>query len=852
MVMHDKSAKRLKGATLYTVTLVVSVMLILMLTAIALSGAAYRRASSEFRNDQTTTTARSVVTTVLDALAKQSGVEGDTLAKNLSEALRNENSTVTLNVAGDSGSNVIPGFGTVESVTFTNVGKDDESGYFITGSGQNIIKVTATVSFGYDKTNTTTYTQYVTNSITSDAKAGGSGGFIAAGGMSLPTSTSVKFFGESYTGIDDNANKNVILFRNAATLEGGNVYNSSVYFTASGSRIELSAVNGKDNGVYIDGNFAMLNNTAVNVNFDHSLVSRINNLPYVYVNGTFATTSQFNTGSGEDGFNLMTGRFMNLKPEIMKINANIFCYNTDTGVEGINDEASLKAHMNEGLLDDMNVDENKMNQLNAQGSDVIDSFFKSDSGISIFRSNGSSLLNWASGIVTGQKNGSIYSRGSVWLQNDSHVGDVVVCGALLIDISGNGTCEITGNVYADTLCITGKNNYLDYLSVGGTIYCNKLIGATPDPGRFTVVTPVPNPITSYFPQGMASKEDVLGKTDGHSDYKIVKTSEDARAQFYDEDLHKYKTSVNVSPLNVSANSKIYYMPNDSSIYCVTPGGTAAPVGQGTKVEITESCTLVGKFNQSEITIIPSNGEEIWINLFNFETTNGNKTIVDDSNGSVNFFIPMKDNYCDVGISQAAKTAYINEVKNILGTAYSETDNYIHVRNTAILTKRYYDDFLTPTGQTYSLKPLHLKTYYTAEEEKDNVDGNYVPDIYIYAADNVLADDGTTHIAPDIQFENNCIVTGNLISPYSNFKFDNNGIQGNAASNMHYTVAGSATESNMANVNGIAWIGSVLVGGIGEIVNDFTFFYVARSPEGSDNGGDEDIFRWDIINGYATY
>lgn len=848
MVMHEKNAKKLKGATLYTVTLVISVMLILMLTAIALSGAAFRRASSEFRNDQTNTTARSVVTTILNSLRDQNSVPGETLARNLSEKLKNVNDTVTLNVSGDSGTNVLPGFGTVESVTFTNIGKDDESGYFINGSGENIIKVTATVCYGHDETDRTTYTQYVTNSTKSQAKSGGSGGFIAAGGAGLSSSTGGKFFGESYTGIDVNSSTDMTVFRNPTVIEGGAVYNSSAYFTTGNLRIELNNQTSKGSGIFINGSLGLLNDPKFTVSYDKSQVKSVSDLPYIYVSGAFIMQNNLSTPT-DHGFNILSGRFLNTKPQVMNLSANIFCYNTDTGVNSITDESTLRSHMQEGYLAG-ELDENACNSLAGKGLDAEAALIKPNSGISIISSNNSSLLSWASDIATGHYNGSVYSKGSVWLHRHFNVGDVVVGGALLID-SETYDSVINGDIYADTLCITsGEGNKLN---INGTIYYNRLIGSLPEKFAAKAVTPVPNDISTYFPAGMASREDVTGKNTDHPEYKIVKTREDAVNQFYDSVQQKYKISENVSHLNISVNSRIYYQ-NGGFKYS-TPGGAENTVGNSTSFEITESCTMVGTFQNAEIQIKPSNGQELWINLFNFRLQNS-KIIVDDSDGRVNFFIPMKENYCDSGTSSSAKSTYIDEVnKRLNGNTYNGEKNKFSGNNAVIFTKRYYDEFLVPNGQTYSLNDIHLKTYYSDSEEADTVNGNYVPDIYIYGADNVYEDDAhptpDTHLAPEISFTDQCAITGNLISPYSTFEFKNSAIKMNN-NNMHYIVAGAKDESNMENVKSIAWIGSVLVGTIKELQNDFAFFYVSRNPNGGNHGGENDTFKWDIISGFASY
>lgn len=842
--MHERNAKRLKGSTLYTVTLVMSVMIILMLTAIALSGAAYRRASSEYRDDQTNSTARSVVSTILDTLQNQSGTDGDSLAKALAQKLQNvqPNQPVTLRVTDQNGNDNIPGFGRVESVTFTKVNVDDESGYFIRGTGQNIIKVTATVSYGIDHSNSTTYTQYVTSSVSEDSQSGGAGGFIAAGGEMLEGSTGGKFFGESYTGIDPYAVSNIAIFRNPGVLDGGAVYNSSMYFTTGNGRIELSRSANDNNGVYINGSIGFLNNSEVNISYDDNVISKTRDLPYIFVKGTFFTKSQFNT-IGNKGYNLFTGRLLNNDPQVMNLNANIFCYNTDSGYSSCTSPAALRSHMEDGYLDRL-IDENYARQLNDQvnadpSSKAIDNAFKANSGISIIQQTSSSLLNWADTIVTEQKNGNVYSKGSVWMKLNFHVNDIVVEGALLLEPNNS---EVTGDIYCDTLCI---DNVTNGFNVGGTIHYKNLIGEIPA-GLNAEVLPADFNIASKFPEGMSTVDDLMGKNSAHPDWKIIKTREEAQNKFYDENNHKYKTSENISHLNLSDATRIYYQSGGKITYTTPSGGTSS--SDSNSVNIKESCTLVGRFQNATITIEPQNNTDLWINLFNFDFENG-KIIVDDSKGKVNFFIPVMDNYCVSGTTSEMKESYLNAVSNA-GFRFNGTNNSFNMNNGIIVTKNYYEEYLGKfTSQSTGLsKALTLKTYYS--EAEDNA-SNMVPDIYIYAADNVETTPGShQHIAPNISFTNQCMVTGNLISPYSAFTFKNSAVRPNGR--VQYTVAGSSSPSNMANVETISWIGSVLVGYVQEIQNDFVFFYVAHEGGGSRPDVEDLQFNWEPLDGFVTY
>ncbi len=854
MVMHEKNAKKLKGSALYTVMLVISVMMILMLTAIALSGAAYRRASSEFRDDQTTSTARSVVTTILESLNKQAmtDAKGDSLAKALSQGLKNVNDTVTLKVEGDSGSSTLPGFGNIESVTFTNVGVDNESGYFINNSGQNIIKVTATVSFGNDKTNTTTYTQYVTNKIESDAQSGGSGGFIASGGAELGASTGVKIFGESYTGIEDiTVESNPVTFRNPAVLAGGAIYNSTSYFTTGNSRIELSAYSGIKNNVYVNGNLAFKNPTYVKVRYSESEanIKRIQDLPNIFVKGTFLLQNTLSSEGDANGFNILTGRYYCCQAQPFGVCANIFCYNSEPDVNvalsGCTDAASVENLLKAGeIKNDYGEDDFKYT------SDHVNDMVKSTSSISIIRSNTgpngspSGLIGWANTLLGNDQKGSIYSKGSVWIQGEFSVNEIVAEGALMVGVSNsnaNGDVHVMGDIHADTVCIS-NNKY--HLICDGTVYCNNFIGDSTNLN----IAPETQPIINYFPAGMRSYDELIGKDNGQA---LIQTPENARAKFYDDVQGKYKTTVNTSHLNISNSTKIYYSGADASapICMQTPGKAGTPVGTNKEVTIGESCTLVGAFKNCTINIVPQSGNDLWINLFNLKLDNS-MIIVDESNAKVNFFIPIGDNYCETAPSDV-KSNYIDTVNQhtTFTGALTSTDNTFVADKSSIITKNYLDTYLTQNGQLFNItKKLDLKTYYTKEEEATL---NMVPDINIYAADNVKDNSGN-HVGPQFTCTNDCTVTGNLISPYTRFSFIKGAIQ--YSNNLGYTVAGTTEKVDLNNiqVDNVSWIGSALFGELAKAENDFVFFYVSRAANDNNSAVDEGTFKWALIDGYATY
>lgn len=240
----QKTRRGFKGSVLFTILVVMLVVLMLMVTTVGLASNASRRAYSEYFDHQTTSTARSVVDSVIYSLKSDNA----TLGASIVTQLQNNHSTpITVQVNG--GNNLGEGFGTVDSLVFSYVGEDSAAGGFnITGSGKPIIRVTATVTQGGV---TSSYSQYCIGETKSDNKTSSGGGLIALGGFEGAAQPGVDAHSPAYFGV-----KNPFTYDKLVTLSNPNNGSLNALVVNSSAEIKTSIPFSLDKkeGVSIMGN----------------------------------------------------------------------------------------------------------------------------------------------------------------------------------------------------------------------------------------------------------------------------------------------------------------------------------------------------------------------------------------------------------------------------------------------------------------------------------------------------------------------------------------------------------------------------------------------------------------------
>jgi len=882
-----KKRFRLKGSVLYTVTLVMMVMLILMMSAIALAGTANKRAYSEYHDDQTTYTGRSVIDSVVKTLGK--GQANESLGTHIATKLINKPSEpVVVNV---NDKEALPdGYGTVEKLEFTYVGKDAEDDFYINGSGYNIFKVTATVKMGNE---TTTYSEYVCGVNNGGGGGGGGAGFLASNNFSLGGSTGATIHGPSYTltlpKLD--ASGNVVLdaegniqwpdaykepltdFRNDAGLSGGGLYGSTLRFTTGNSVVSFQKNINGSNGLSVSGNIAIINPTAflseykpVYDSADPDKSDSITNIPYIYCDGTFYAKVNPYVGalsSGSDPrvgnpINIYAGRI--LSPENDgTMYSSIYCYNSDATYSPSDKRTAPLTF----TIPNINA---------ASTTDEVNTALDGKSPISVLvgNGNGTKLLDWASGVMGDKKlqTGNIYTKGHLKLGTDpTHKFEIKgdICVEQVLDMTN---CSYGSSVYGN-ICVNGQlmvkdaATFSSILKDSSTVTCrqitdaagNNLKDAAELSGKITIKDDA-----FTWPTGM-SKDDILGKND--KSYKIIQTQNDAFESFYDVKGQKFKRSENNSCLDVSGTTEIYYYDNNEVKMRTVSDATA--VSKGPKVDISKSCTIAGgTFKNCTFNITPPAKSEIWINLYDVKFSNCN-IIVDDSDGrEVYFYIPQGDNYSSTVSSAEGK--YFEAISNTPGAdsrTVTNLKNTFYADNTHFLTKNYNETYFG--GGESLVNPLNLKTYYKKDEDQlkanykkdeDQLKANFVPDLYICAADNKTKPSATDDKIPDpdtvvtIDFSNQCVLTGHIIALDSNFSWANSSHKFSDG-NFSYTLEGATKEDTFSNKN-ISVIGSIFVANIKQIQNTFQCFYVDYFPEGTEIKDVKDKYSWETIDGYVSY
>lgn len=320
MIGHSVKNKRsgLKGAVLFTVLAVIMVMFILILTTITLAGYASKKAYSNWYNNQTTYTAQSLVDEIIVSL--QPGQVNDKVGGDIVGKLASVGDSVKLGVTA-SGSSDIPGYGNIESLTFTYVADEgtdfDIPGYIVgSANGKKIIKVTASVEMGDE---TSSYSRYVIGGSKNSRIDANGGGYNAissnVGGAGSDTSPTV--YGHYYAGINGKLNIDSTL-GNKARLAGDIFYRlgsgKTLKIEASGPEIAFGRNDPGENfysGLRVDGNILFAGNKTIvsQYNFEEgaTLISLDNggtvelnsdlkmddfsNIPYIYSNGTIEMSS---------------------------------------------------------------------------------------------------------------------------------------------------------------------------------------------------------------------------------------------------------------------------------------------------------------------------------------------------------------------------------------------------------------------------------------------------------------------------------------------------------------------------------------------------------------------------------
>ena len=851
----ETKRKIYRGSVLFTVLVVMVVMLILTIATISLAGEASRRAYSNYFDHQTTSTARSVVDSVIEALKEDKNKDLAVAILNNVEAAGEKGIPVDISYGPEKSKNLGDGLGTVSSLVFTYVGKDqapEKTGdkcYYITGSKKDIIKVTATVVQGGV---TNTYSQYVIGDTLKSIRSSSGGGLIALGGYSGSGSPQLHAMSPAYIGIaddfdiyDNNKNSKLVNFTddtkmNSAVINSSFVLNTNpfVYLT-------------KGDGISIMGNFEQYNTLKLDTNYTPQATDSIKDYPYIYVKGAYKLCGEIEAGSDSNPVNIYCGRFLyGESGKITNSNANIYCYNTF--------DTLSRSNMYD-TSDVANYAKSSWSQLGNSATD-------------------SKLIDWVRGATLPDKfktgnfctSGNLYMLGKVDVSGDVYVGgDLYIDGFTKDPIIG-GKIYVNGKVRVkDTVGLdAGYKGRFDKLN--GKICCNDDIkyystdasgvdvdGVDVDKLFQNPAAPVENKDNKFVVYDVSKMTlspviTAFTKGDLKDLSEVVVTTEGVKKSMYDE-KGGYKDAINKSEGLITGTGYYVYKGGTSGVISATTiDGTAAADGvikadtvtlpggktYGYKAKITESCMLTGNFENINFYVEPSGTDKLWINLHNV-VFSGCNFVIDDSKAEIIFYLPTDSSQINEGTGSAGVLKKYEDHISAASTDYTGYDNYVHFKtNTIVMSKEYLGRFLSES-------PINLKKYPLKDGDSSN--DWMLPAISICAADkaNVLyrTSDGFFTFTGDV-----CIPGGTVDVNKGGFT-DGSGIS-NAGLNFKYPE--TLQYEDLPITKPVGCFGSIIAGSFQKLSNEFDTYYIDNPADDEPVKVGDGGYAWTPIPGYANF
>lgn len=630
--------KKVKGSVLLTVICVMFVMLIIVTATLTLAANASNRAYADYQKNQATYTARSVVNKTIETLQIDATGSAD-MARNIFDYMDANGGQIELQVNPGEAGALAGGYGTVDRVVLERVGIDDESGYYISGTGESIVKITAHVTMG---NKTVTYSQYVNNARSNDNPPSGGSGFISLGGNGGFTSTNAKVYGPAGSNVSANST-NIEKLLNEGIIYDEKFYNSSMLIN---TKTEFTLPMKK--GIAIWGDLAIENSqVTINSDFDTTGNTDIKNIPYLYVDGTLGIKNNIKIGSDTKPVNIFAGRMLSHTNARLELASSVYLYNPSAG--GTVDLANLPKVEN--------ANENDFSEFDEQPSVTV-----------LGASKGSPLLEWYSGITGSGIGGDLYSLGDVVIKSTN---------------DADAPFTVAGNMYVkgDLHVLEGTLKVIGEFNVDGNITGSVIDSAGNDKTETDTLS---------FPDNMKKEKitemnEVDKDGDGVPDVyeagadKFIKTKEDMYNSYYENPCADQKTlKGNITKDNFPLVPSIRY--NNSNI----------------PTTIDKDCAIVGTpnawggatLNGGTYTFRqPDDGtykDYIDVLLVNVKTEAGTQFIIDETNYAPN-----------AGDSKFKVNFYIaNGDVDGYTAAFGTINNSVQFNKTNILTAYYRNNLLT--------------------------------------------------------------------------------------------------------------------------------------------------------------
>lgn len=822
----NKSIK-LKGTVLFTVVSVMMVLIVFVMATLTIASAASKRSYNAYFKNQAYYSARSVVDTTLQELLN-ADISSNDLKREASKLVKKGD---TLELSCE----LPAGMGKVTDLRVEYAGMDQiGTASFVTGSGDGIIKITATVEMGGQAS---TYSQYVLKSPAVTIPAISEGALVSMGKGMQSDTTSPKIFGSTYSfnsSVDsenlEEVKKNWSELRNEGSANALH-YNSSVYVNTSMTfRFE------KGTGIYIGGHMSMQNIPKFfSVAEFGSTGLMYNEIPYIYVGGVFYqdSNSRIEVGTKERPVNIYCGS-MNGWNGIVEYKSYGDIYAYDEYVEGSTEKVSK------------------------------DGTREVPTGLTVFGGggNGNSILKWVDSLINStdpnfanHTGGSFYSNGRLQITGvkSTFEGDVIVKEKIIIDTSNN--LHIGGSLYA------GKGleiNTISEIKIDGGIFLGSTEGVSINIGaNINGVVYGGEDIAAYIAAVNAAADsakvaETQAKIDSEPPSIFPKTMDKEFLFKGDMDItdpderaktitivdiktmfESFKTTyVNAEGETVTEYKDYKMQPEDDKV-CYNTVYKADDIDFTEASPLTSNCTLSGQWNE-DIYIQPSPGQSIWICLYNFKLES-RKIIVDntthpDNPGIVYFFVPEKGM-----VHYDPSTNKIVETPDGTGGC---TGN-LELNNGVILTS-YYANLNTP---------IELSLYPMAENPENRPQ---VPNIYIYMAGGKKAFEAgePSENVPVFKSDNQSVITGYICAPYIRLIFVNPGGVGQEGAAINYKISNESVPVTRTNV---AVIGQVIVGDIEQFTNSNIILQVSPNLAGGSGGKAGEVIqgKWTpISNSYG--
>lgn len=811
-IKRTAKTKKLKGSVLFTVLVVMVCLLVLLITTIGLAEAATRRAYREYNDRQTMSTARSLVDSVIATFGEDEANE-DVGNRVVQEIKSSGHSEVIVNGGADLGD----GFGRIDSLVFDRVGTDSEApgegNFNLGGSGDMIIKVTATVTQGGV---TSTFSQYVTGASDNVSATSSGGGLVALGGFNASKFPGVDANSPAYFGIKSETPLDEMTFGNS---NGGALWNlvaNAPMMCDTKVRFILGNPysSGAASGSYINGDLKLKDGNLILMGYGDG-TGDIKSNPYLFVKGSITSPG--------------AGMIANL--------ADV--YDNETGIDNLADK-------NNGHLGSpINIYCQRFESPQNGTVGCLNIFCYDANGTSVLNQGKTLLLSWAevnSGVAGVQGSGVFYTKGNLQIASYNGINPLVKA-QKEIYVGKDLTVEynIPADQFDGRIFVESMDNIKgSQAEAFKTAFADRIFDKNSDEYKNNI-------LIKRF-KGVAGSEDNM---DWDTIESSIETPETAREKYYNDD-DEFTKSVPSSKLDITGDTIVYWYYN-ALRYCklsdFTGTGENGTIVSTVKLnsegvestsgtdfyKITNSGIMLGTI-KGNIYIEPSDtdakllADGLWINMYNV-TLESQNIVIDDSKIKTNFYVPTSMAEIHVDSTAVAKHQLLINETGVFGVKADGSYNSLMVKtgNPFIGSVSYYREFnKLKSDPGYS---LNLVTYPDLDGDPNN--DWQVPNIGFYSSDvnkTVLKlSDG------------NPIITADICMGNSDF----------------YAVVGGVSVNNLTyntkkKVPKVGLIGSLIVGESKEFNNDTSMVYVDWGNTG-DSGLDEDpVYRWNILNGFANY